>query len=256
MAHSPLPDRWADAVAGDRDAFEAALAPFQDDLLSAARREVETHRKNGDLLRQDLTPEELYGETLIAAYERRAAFNPERFTLRGWMIGLLHRTALSVATDEARYRLRKAFSLDQEVPDGSDENTVQEQLYEFYQPDDITTFGELVAGSQPGDVEIAPNAEDRERLTDAERARLDEAIDQGALSGTDRQVLLFHDEYALSMSETAQILGASLQDTAAAINGARMSLRQYAGEAGGDADPTLPDDPTDAIDSYTGDPVP
>ena len=256
MANSPLPDRWADAVAGDRDAFEAALAPFQDDLLRAARREVETHRKNGDLLRQDLTPEELYGETLLAAYERRAAFSPDRFTLRGWMIGLLHRTALSVATEEARYRLRKAFSLDQEVPDGSDENTVQEQLYEFYQPDDVTTFGELVAGSQPGDVEIAPNAEDRERLTDAERAKLDEAIDQGALSGTDRQVLLFHDEYALSMSETAQILGASLQDTAAAINGARMSLRQYAGEAGGDADAPLPDDPTDAVDSYTGDPVP
>ena len=256
MATPALPDRWSDAVAGDRDAFEAALAPLQDELLRAAHREIETHRKNGDLLQQDLTAEELYGETLLAAYERRAAYDPARFTLRGWMIGLLHRTALSVASDEARYRLRKAFSLDQEVPDGSDENTVQEQLYEFYQPDDITTFGELIAGSEPGDVEIAPNQADRDGLTDAERAKLDEAIDEGALSGTDRHVLLFHDEYALSISETAQILGASLQDTAAAINGARMSLRQYAGEAGGDADAPLPEDPSDAVDSYTGDPVP
>jgi RNA polymerase sigma factor (sigma-70 family) len=256
MASSSLPDRWADAVAGDRDAFEAAIAPFQDDLLAAARREIQTHRKNGDLLKQDLTPEELYGEALLAAYERRRAFDPERFTLRGWMIGLMHRTALTVASDEARYRLRKAFSLDQEVPDGTDDDTVQEQLYEFHQPDDITTFGELVAGTQPGDVEVAPDAEDRARLSDEELDKLDQAIDEGILSGTDRHVLLFHDEYELSISETAQILGASLQDTAAAVNGARASLRQYAGEAGGDANAPLPDDPSDAVDSYTGDPVP
>ena len=256
MATSSSPDGWDDALAGDRDAFEAAIAPFQDDLLRAARAEVETHRKNGDLMRQDLTPEELYGEALLAAYERRESFDPARFTLRGWMIGLLHRTALTVASEEARYRLRKAFSLDQEVPDGADENTVQEQLFEFHQPDDITTFGELVAGSQPGDVEVAPNELDEARLTDEERAKLDEAIDEGALSGTDRHVLLFHDDYALSISETAQILGASLQDTAAAINGARMSLRQYANEAGGDEGEPLPEDPDDAVDSYTGDPVP
>ena len=65
------PDAWTRALTGDRDAFDEAIAPYQDTLLAAARRQVDVQRRIRRLSADGLTPEELVGETLVRAYDGR-----------------------------------------------------------------------------------------------------------------------------------------------------------------------------------------
>ena len=127
--------------------------------------------------------------------------------------------------EEARYAARNAVSLDEEVPQNETQDAVEEALYEFRQPFDVTTYENLIAGSAPADVEIAFNdgRHSLDQLTEEERAFLErEDLD---LSSDARQVVLFHDEFALTLPEVAQILDYSLKDTAEALSLARTTLR-------------------------------
>jgi len=240
---------WERAIGGDRDAFEAAVAPLHDDLLRFARRQVGLQRRLGQLSPDELTPEELMGDGLVAAYERRDRFDPERMRFRAWLLGLQHRALVRTLRLEARHAARNAISLNEEVPHNESQDAVEEALYEFRQPFDVTTYEELIAGSAPADVEITFDAQGHapSRLTEQERAFIErEDVD---LSTDARQVVLFHDEFELSLPEVAQILDYSLKDTAEALNLARASLRSYVGSV-----EDLSEE-GDGIDSYTGEPV-
>jgi RNA polymerase sigma-70 factor (ECF subfamily) len=240
---------WQRALDGDRDAFEEAIAPLQGDLLQFARRQIGLQRRLGQLKPDELTPEELFGDGIVAAYERRDRFDPGRMRFRAWLLGLQHRALVRTLQQEARYAARNAISLNEEVPQNESQDAVEEALYEFRQPFDVTTYEELIAGSAPADVEITFDGEGHapSRLTEQERAFIErEDVD---LSSEARQVVLFHDEFELSLPEVAQILDYSLKDTAEALNLARISLREYVGSV-----EDLSDDGDD-IDSYTGEPV-
>jgi DNA-directed RNA polymerase specialized sigma24 family protein len=248
-AAAPDDSLWQRALNGDRDAFEAVIVPLHDDLMRFARHQVNLQRRLGRLQRDELTPEELMGEGLVAAYERRAHFDAARLPFRSWLLGLQHRALARIMRREARYASRKAISLDAEVPQNETQDAVEEALYEFRMPYDVTTYENLIPGSAPADVEIRldQNGHSVEQLSEEERAYLErEDID---LSAEVRQVALFHDEFELTLPEVAQILDYSLKDTAEALNLARTSLREQIGSV------EELDDPDDAIDSYTGDPV-
>lgn len=260
----PSPDAWRRALTGDRDAFEEAVAPHQERLMRAARRLLDVRRDEtgladdadpmdtrniatGDTARSaaDLTPEELVGETLVQAYERRASFDPEQMGFRAWLLGLQTRSLARFTRQESLYAQRKAISLDEEVPtDAEGLNAVGEQFYEFRQPFDVTTYEDIIAGSTPRDVELPEGAEDR--LSEDELA----AIADADLGETARHALLLHDEFEVSLPEVAQILDTSLKEMAEEINLARANLRTRIGST---------EDLSDAdrkTDSYTGDPLP
>ena len=262
---TPAPDAWQRALTGDRDAFEEAVAPYQDRLMTAAYRLLDVHRdvtgapddadprdtdagSTGDdaTSATDLTPEELVGETLVRAYERRSSFDAGKMGFGAWLLGLQTRALARFVRQEALYTERKAISLDEEVPTGEEQDAVEEALYEFRQPFDVTTYENVIAGSAPDDPEISLDRLADERLSDDELAALPDAN----LGLTERHALVLHDEFELSLPEVAQILDASLKDTAEHLNLARASLRSRIGSAAGlsDGDRTT--------DSYTGDPLP
>ena len=190
------------------------------------------------------------GEGLLAAYKRRSRFDERRLSFRSWMLGLQHRALARFQRREARYTARNAVSLDAEVPQNEEQDAVEEALYEFRLPYDVTTYSDLVAGSAPADVEIQfdENGHALDGLSEAERAYLER--DDIELPSGVHDVVVFHDEFALTVPEVAQILNYSLKDTAQALNLARTSLREQIG--------SIEDlsSPGDAIDSYTGDPIP
>ena len=263
----PPSGAWTRALAGDRDAFQEAVAPLQDELLDAARTMLHVQPDAGGTGSLDdgpapdaaaLTPEELVGEALVRAWERRDHFDADRLSFRAWMLGLQTRALARFTRQEALYTQGKSISLDAEVPANEGQDAVGEALYEFRQPFDVTTYGDLVAGSAPADIGTDGFSEagiggtgldasdlDTSRLTDAQLG----ALRESDVSPVGRTALLLHDEFALPLDETAQILNASLKDTASALNLARVTLREAIGSA------ALPDDPSDAVDSYTGDPV-
>ena len=239
-------EAWRRALSGDRDAFTAAVAPHQDGLLAAAERQVEIARASGALPESALNATALVGETLVRAWEHRDRYDERRMGFRAWLLGVQYRAMDKVVRRERLYAERKAVSLSAEVPVSEADDAVEEALYEFRQPFEVVTYADLIAGSQPVDVSLDP--EGNEPLTDAEQ----DALDRAGLSPEARGAVFLHDEMELSIAETAQILDASLKDTAESLNLARVSARQAALGAAG----ALPEDPTDATDSYTGDPVP
>jgi RNA polymerase sigma-70 factor (ECF subfamily) len=241
---APRSELWQRALDGDSAAFEEAVAPLQETLLAAARRQVDVERAAGTIRPDALTPEELVGETLLRAFQHRAGFDPRKLSFRAWLLGVQHRALSRLSAEEAGYDARKAISLDEEVPTREEFDDVEEAMYEFRQPFEITTYEDLLAGSAPDDVEI--DLQGREGpLTDEERALLAEAD----LEPTARRVALYHGEFELSMDEVAQILNVQLNDVASSFNQARTTLRERI------LPRELPEPDGPAVDSYTGEPL-
>ncbi|HIG73692.1 MAG TPA: RNA polymerase sigma factor [Bacteroidetes bacterium] len=236
-------ETWRRALDGDRDAFEESLAPFHDDLREAATRLLDLHRETGELNEQSLNPEALVGETFVRAWENRTRFDSDRLSFRAWLLGVQHRALARFMRREARYTQAKGLSLNAEVPTTENDDAVEEALYEFRQPFEVVTYADIVAGSEPIDVDFDPSG--NEPLSDRER----EALTSAGLDTNVKEAVVLHDEFDLTVSEVAQILDASLKDTAENLNLARASVRERIGSA------PLPSDPDDAVDSYTGDPV-
>ncbi|MEM0963507.1 MAG: hypothetical protein AAGK21_13330 [Bacteroidota bacterium] len=246
-------DAWRRALTGDRDAFNEALEPFTDTLHAAAKRQLAVERDvvSGEPVDGerpvDLTPEELVGETLVRAWDFRERYDGDRMGFRAWLLGLQTRSLARVASRESRYARRKAISLDEELPTSADDDAVGEQFYEFRQPFDVDTYEEIIAGEEPAD----PVAGTESMLASADLPDDDRALLADAtLQAESRQAVVLHDEFEVSLPEVAQILDASLKDTAAFMNLARQGLRARLGSV----DDPRDDDP--AIDSYTGDPLP
>ncbi len=237
------PPAWPQALGGDRDAFEAVVAPFQDELMRAARRLVALEQRDGRLRADALTPEELVGETLVRAYDHRERFDPARLSFRAWLIGLQHRALAQLAADERRYDDRKALSLDEPVPTHEGLDASEDARHELNGTFETLTYEDLIPGSAPADVEVP--LRDGTRLSDEEWALLDQAD----LDPTARRVAVFHGEFALDLDEVAQIMNAQLNDVAEAYNLARTTLRERIGP------PEPPADDGPATDSYTGDPL-
>jgi RNA polymerase sigma-70 factor (ECF subfamily) len=242
--YAPDPQQWAEALAGDRDAFEACVAPLQDFVLRAAHRQVAVERELGRLRVDHLTPEELYGETLVRAWDGRAGFEGGALSFRGWLLGLQHRALVRLGADERRYEDRKAISLDEEVPTNAAQDHVEETMYEFRDPLDVVTYEELIPGSNPDDVEL-DMSERNGRMGAAEQAFV-----QGTDLDPSPRIALFHGEFEIPMEEVQQILSDQLNDMAEDYNLARTPLRERIGSTEDFAD----NDPK--VDSYTGDPLP
>lgn len=238
----PSADLWTRALDGDRDAFEEAIDPHRDTLIDAARRKIAAREAEGQLAAGSLTAEELAGETLIRAFDGRDRYDADRMSFRAWLLGLQFRALNRLSDTERTYNEQKAISLDAPVPATDEQDAVEEDFYEFYQPFDVTTYEEMIPGQAPGDVEIDPNRS----LTQDEL----DYLESSGLSADQRQLVEFHDEFDLTLPEIAQIMEYSLQDTAEGLGEARVHLRQYIGST--DVENVTDDDP---IDSYTGEPI-
>lgn len=242
--YAPPAAVWQRALDGETEAFEEAVAPLQQALVDAARREVDVERSAGHLRPDALNAEELFGETLLRAFDHRATFDRRRMSFRAWLLGIQHRVLARLTADEAGYDDRKAISLDEELPAREEFDDVEEALYEGRQPFEVTTYEDLIPGSAPEDIEIDLDGRNGP-LTEEER----ELLATADLEPTQRRVALFHGEFELSMEEVAQILNVQLNDAAAAFNQARMTLRERIQPR----EISEPEGP--AVDSYTGDPL-
>ena len=256
MPPAPPPaDVWRRALDGDRDAFNEAVAPYQDDLMAAAVRLLDVQRGAvGDDLAADpaddagagvdLTPEELVGEALVRAWARRDRYDADRLGLRAWLLGLQTRALSQYARREGLYAERKMISLDEELPTGADLDAVEEDFYEFRDPFDVDTYEEIIPAADPADPTVDGFAD--VDLSDDVRGAIEDASFRAAAG----QAAVLHDEFEVPLPEVAQIIDASLKDTAAMMNLARQGLFARYGSVDDDRD----DDP--AVDSYTGDPLP
>lgn len=144
----------------ERAAFDRRVASHLDELLRAARRELRYRIALGELGRDDLSPEELVGETLARAWEERQR-RPASLGTRAWLHALLHRVAESIARREMRFRLLAPVSLEASAPPEPVYDD-DESFWEWYQPDDMTRWEDLVA--EPAQLTPDEVVEAEERL--------------------------------------------------------------------------------------------
>ncbi len=214
---------WRDALSsGDKDGFRAAIEPHTDTLLAAARRDLSYYKAKGKIGDQDLVPEDVVGEAIVQAWDRRDKL-PEQMSLRGWMLAVTHRAGRGLVARQHTLDTEKVISLDAPVPtEGDASDSAQQWFYEWYQPDSVVTWEEITPGSVPID------------LSEPVDGRLLDLIDDEDARGA----LLLHQEFDMDPSEVAYAMGTSLNELAERVQGARVSLTNRMNSEGVDLEGT------------------
>ncbi len=197
---------WEATLRGDPAAFQATVAPHLEELLEAAPRELRYRVALGNFGADDLTAEELVGEVLLRAWQDRYR-RPPHLGLKAWLLALLFRVARDLSRSEARLRRIPTESLEAPVapePIYDDD----EEFWEWYQPDELTRWEDVVG---------APS------MTPEEVAAADEQLTRTRDPGA-REVFLLYELHRVPLSETAFALGLSVTETARLHEEARRHL--------------------------------
>lgn len=187
----------------ERAAFDRLVASHLDELLRAARRELRYRMALGELGRDDLTPEELVGETLARAWDDRHR-RPASLGTRAWLLALLHRVAESIARREMRSRRLAPVSLEARPPPEPFYDD-DEEFWEWYQPDEMTRWEDLAA--------------EPTQLTPDEVVEAEETL--RSLAPRERLVYVLHDIHRLTPKEVAQVVGVAPQEVLRLLERAR-----------------------------------
>lgn len=207
-------ENWEKVLEGDdRDAFRRLVDPYMDALLQAARRDLRYYVRNGMLHEGDFTPEELVGEGLIHAWDRRTV-RPSGMPLRSWLLAAQHRASRGLVRNLRKYRREKGLSLDEPVELNPDDQDKQEWFWEWYQPEQELTWEDVTPSRAPADVEVELD-EDRESLLEDVESR---------------HALILHDEFEMSLPDVAFTMGQSPNAIAELLDQARAVLRERLSE--------------------------
>ncbi len=198
--------------AGDETAFRELVRPYIDTLIDAAKHDLDYYIDQGYIQVDDFTPEEVVGEALIQAWTHRQS-RPDKMSLKGWLLGNMYRTLRLMVEQEHQYEQDKAISLDTPVVSDGDENAVGEQFWEWYQPDAVLEWEDVIPGSDPVDIEV-PLYATRESFK---------------LNPDSRHVLIMHDEFEMDVTEVAAVMNRQVQEIKELLDEARANLREMIG---------------------------
>src|SRR6267378_1597196 len=198
-------DAWK-APLEDREAFQAAARPYLSELLRAARHEVRYRVALGDFRADDPTAEELVGEVLIRAWQQRRD-RTSCLRLRVWLLALLYRVAHDLSRREVRQERIPAESLEEPVPPEPIYDD-DEEFWEWYQPDEMTRWEDVVE---------APT------MTPEEEAGIDEELTR-TLDPRAREIFLLCELNRVPLTEAALALGISVEEGTRLLEEARRDL--------------------------------
>jgi RNA polymerase sigma factor (sigma-70 family) len=191
---------------GDRTVFQAIVAPCIGELLKAAKRELRYRVVLGDLKADDLSAEELVGDVLAKAWQDRHR-RPAHLGMRAWLLATLFRTVKDHVRREARFRRLAAVSLEETVPPEPIYDD-DESFWEWYQPDEMTRWEDVVESRSktPEDVAVA----------DEEFAH--------SLDPRTREIFVVNELHGVPLSEAALAFGISVGEAARLLADARRRL--------------------------------
>ncbi|WP_205520930.1 RNA polymerase sigma factor [Propylenella binzhouense] len=180
---------WQATLRGDRNAFQRLISPHLHELFAAARRDIRYHSAVGDLREDEISPEEVAGETLLRAWRDRYR-RPQGLDVRPWLLGLQFRVLTRIVRQEQLLRKLVSVSLEAPVP-AEPIYDDDESFWEWYQPDEMLRWEDVV----PADVTAGL----------AEPAFFEREVP--GLSPLARQVLVFRHVHRFSVGEIASSLG-------------------------------------------------
>jgi RNA polymerase sigma-70 factor (ECF subfamily) len=206
-AEAPAPPAagWRAVLAGDKDQFRGLVEPHLPELTKAAARELRYRRAVGDLRPQDLVADELVGETLARAWRDRGR-KPLDLDVRPWLLGLMFKVLEAIVRGERRARRLAGISLEAPAADASAAaDAVEEDFWEWYQPDDLTRWEDVIAAPDLGAEDLAEDGADR-------------------LPAAERQALVLRVEHRLTVVEIASVMNLPPGRAVELIEAARRRL--------------------------------
>lgn len=203
-APAPTEPGWRAVLAGDKDQFRSLVEPHLAELTRAAGRELRYRRAVGDLRPQDLAADELVGETLARAWRDRGR-KPLDLDVRPWLLGLMFKVLEAVVRSERRARRLAGISLEAPATESEAPDAVEEDFWEWYQPDEITRWEDVIPATDPAAEAIADEHADR-------------------LPAAERQALVLHVEHRLSVVEIASVMNLQPARAVELIEAARRRL--------------------------------
>jgi RNA polymerase sigma-70 factor (ECF subfamily) len=187
---------WTAALRGDRAAFQAIATPHIGEVVKAAGHVLRYRVALGDLRADDLTAEELVGDVLARAWQDRHR-RPALLGVKAWLLALLFRTAEDAARRETRFGQLAAVSLEATVPPEPIYDD-DESFWEWYQPDEMTRWEDVVAGRSK---------------TPEDGAAADEEFTR-SLDPRAREIFLIHEVHGVPLPEAALAFGLSVEEAA------------------------------------------
>ena len=191
--------------AGDKDGFRHLIEPYLPELMAAADRAPVAQLAGGDLRPQDLSADELVGETLARGWRDRAR-KPQTLDVRPWLLGRMVKVLESIVRSERRARRLAGVSLEAPVADAAAAaEATDEEFWEWYQPDDITRWEDIIP---------------------AEAVQADDLSDDRTyqLTNEERQALVLSVEHRLSVVEISSVMNLSPDRAVRLIDAAQRQL--------------------------------
>ncbi|PVA05662.1 flagellar biosynthesis protein FliA [Thalassorhabdomicrobium marinisediminis] len=216
----PAPDR---AEADRRALFFDLIEDHLDHLYNVVRRELTYLEASGAVPAGRLSVRSLVAATILSGLERFEQ-RPTEFSVGDWLTGLAWRTIEAEARAARRAVPDDAASLD-ETPDqpAGEPTAADQEMFEFYQPDDLLLLEDLVADEDGEGAETL--AVRREAALALHRALADLPV----LWRKVVQRLHIEDE---TPEQTAAVLDLSAQEVARIAEAGRAFLHQRLIEAG------------------------
>ena len=220
---APLPPA-RDAAEADRRAFFFDLIEDHlDTVYNTVRRELTYLECSGSVPTGYLSVRDLVDATILNGlnrFERR----PTEFSVRDWLTQLAFETVEAEAQAARRAVPEGAASIEAEPEAPAEDPTVADQdMFEFYQPDDVLRLEELIADDGGTDPETEMSRHDI--AVTLHRAIAD-------LSPTERRVLYRLHLDDATVAETADLLGLSEAEVKEIAEKAGETLRSKLVEAG------------------------
>ncbi len=227
MSEQRAVEDWHEILEGsDEEAYRQLVEPIAQEMIRAARSDLEFYVERGYLHEEDFTPEEIAGEALIHAWEHRNV-KPRQMSLRSWLLGTQYRVMRGLVNNLREYRLEKSISLDEPVPDNPAAHDTEEWFWDWYQPDQELLWEDVIPSQEPDEVEV-PLEDDQERLRlDVEQPSDRDFVEQETER---RHVLTLHDEFEMSLPEVAFTINRTPIAVAELLEKARVGLREREGE--------------------------
>ncbi len=167
-----------------------SIKPHLDDLYHFAVHEITYLQAIGDLVADDMLPDELVDAVLVSAFEQQNE-KPENLETKAWLYQLAI-DILDKEIEESRQR-RKQISLETVIPD----EDIDTNIYEFYQPDEVLKLGDLIGVS-----ESVPESE-------KDQAMVEQTLAQPAMSSLPRdwrRAAMLHYGLGFSLAQVAAIM--------------------------------------------------
>jgi len=203
---------WEKIKKSDKAAFDSLAEKEMAGLIEAAKHEVAYYEDVGDFPPRYMTPEELVGAALIAAWDHRAK-KPAGMAARAWLYAMLFAAVDKLAARRRDIQKHETLSTDQVIPDDplveSPNYDDDESFYEWFQPDEALKWEDVIPSGA-----IAP--EELVSICESEPKRL---------QAEERRAALLYFRLGFSLEQVCRVIRKPVKETAKLLESARGKLK-------------------------------